>query len=170
MDPFMQWYQQGPYPIDLIAEKLVIKKALKHARQQSLKYNYLTVHPSWVASRARKRRETQLVPLGLHVHFTEDGQPEQKIQPPSLQWRVGETLDSLGRPILNSEERRHIANANLSTTFISSDLVRGQNLVADTREDPQPVSSPQSAAEALSKTRGSRLAKKCVKRKRASPV
>lgn len=73
MDERKQWYQQGPYPLDLIAEKLVIKKALKHARQNGLKYNYLTVHPSWVASRATKRRDAKLEALGVRVTFDDDG-------------------------------------------------------------------------------------------------
>lgn len=69
----LAWYQQGPYPIDLIAEKLVVKKAEKKARQQGLRYNYLRPHASWLARRAERRRQSVLVGLGRHVVFDEDG-------------------------------------------------------------------------------------------------
>ena len=69
MDPQCSWYQQGPYPLDLVAEKLVIKKAAKHAKQLGLRYNYLTVHPSWIASRAAKRLLNNIVPSGTKRIF-----------------------------------------------------------------------------------------------------
>lgn len=61
MDPKLQWYQQGPYPLDEITEKLVNKKALKHAKTMPElkleKYNYQLIHPSWLAARQRRRYE-----------------------------------------------------------------------------------------------------------------
>lgn len=85
MDEALQWYQQGPYPLDVISEKLVIKKALKHAKQQGMKYNYLTVHPSWVASRARKRKEGHLDAWGTRVSFDESGEVVEKDKLRALQ-------------------------------------------------------------------------------------
>eukprot|EP00758_Cryptobia_borreli_P004954 Tbor_TRINITY_DN4671_c0_g1::TRINITY_DN4671_c0_g1_i1::g.14900::m.14900 len=74
MDLSKAWYQQCPYPLDEISEKLVIKKALKHAKQLNFKYNYMTVHPSWMAARARKRLiEHKTVPQGESIHFDDDG-------------------------------------------------------------------------------------------------
>ena len=90
MDPKLQWYQQGPFPIDLIAEKLIIKKAIKHAKQQSLRYNYLTVHPSWVASRARRRKEDKVVPYG--VHFSIDDKDGNEQDETSLKMRIAMEL------------------------------------------------------------------------------
>ncbi|KAK7195187.1 hypothetical protein NESM_000443400 [Novymonas esmeraldas] len=71
MDDALAWYQQGPHPIDLIAEKLVRRKAEKKAKQLGLRYNYLAPHPSWVAKRAQRRRESLLVGLGKRLIFTE---------------------------------------------------------------------------------------------------
>ena len=63
MDHKLQWYQQGPYPLDEITEKLVNKKALKHVKTMPElkldKYNYQLIHPSWLARRQRKRYEEQ---------------------------------------------------------------------------------------------------------------
>ena len=63
MDQKLQWYQQGPYPLDEITEKLVNKKALKHVKTMPElkldKYNYQLIHPSWLARRQRKRYEEQ---------------------------------------------------------------------------------------------------------------
>lgn len=73
MDEKLAWYQQGPQPIDLIAEKLVRRKAEKKAKQLGLKYNYLCPHPSWLAKRAQRRRESLLVGLGKRLVFTEEG-------------------------------------------------------------------------------------------------
>ena len=72
MDDKLAWYQQGPSPLDELSEKLVAKKALKHARQQGLKYNYLTPHPSWLAARRRKRREDDLLPWGIRTVFSDE--------------------------------------------------------------------------------------------------
>jgi hypothetical protein len=89
MDEKMQWYQQGPYPLDVISEKLVIKKAIKHAKQNGMRYNYLTVHPSWVASRARKRREVtkdhNLAAMGIKITFNDDGVVEDLLRLKALQ-------------------------------------------------------------------------------------
>ncbi|KAG5483477.1 hypothetical protein CUR178_07798 [Leishmania enriettii] len=71
MDEKLDWYQQGPHPIDLIAEKLVRRKAEKKAKQLGLKYNYLAPHPSWLAKRAQRRRESLLVGLGKRLVFSE---------------------------------------------------------------------------------------------------
>ncbi|GET86940.1 hypothetical protein, conserved [Leishmania tarentolae] len=71
MDEKLAWYQQGPHPIDLIAEKLVRRKAEKKAKQLGLKYNYLAPHPSWLAKRAQRRRESLLVGLGKRLIFSE---------------------------------------------------------------------------------------------------
>ncbi|XQJ25628.1 hypothetical protein NXY56_001568 [Leishmania guyanensis] len=71
MDERVAWYQQGPHPIDLIAEKLVRRKAEKKAKQLGLKYNYLAPHPSWLAKRAQRRRESLLVGLGKRLVFSE---------------------------------------------------------------------------------------------------
>ncbi|KAG5484050.1 hypothetical protein LSCM1_05904 [Leishmania martiniquensis] len=71
MDDKLAWYQQGPHPIDLIAEKLVRRKAEKKAKQLGLKYNYLAPHPSWLAKRAQRRRESLLVGLGKRLVFSE---------------------------------------------------------------------------------------------------
>lgn len=77
MDEKLAWYQQGPYPVDLIAEKLVRRKAEKKAKQLGLKYNYLTPHASWLAKRAQRRRESVLVGLGKRLIFhDEDDQDE----------------------------------------------------------------------------------------------
>ncbi|ESL12196.1 hypothetical protein TRSC58_00040 [Trypanosoma rangeli SC58] len=73
MDEKLQWYQQGPYPIDLIAEKLVVRKAAKKAKQLGLRYNYLMPHASWLAKREQRRRECLLVGLGQHYMFDEEG-------------------------------------------------------------------------------------------------
>lgn len=73
MENHIAWYQQGPYPIDEIAERLVIKKAAKKAKQVGLKYNSLTVHPSWVASRANKRKMLLTVPSGSRKVFDSNG-------------------------------------------------------------------------------------------------
>lgn len=89
MDEKLQWYQQGPYPLDVISEKLVIKKAVKHAKQNGMRYNYLTVHPSWVASRARKRREEtkdhSLAAMGIQITFNDDGIVEDTLRLKALQ-------------------------------------------------------------------------------------
>ncbi|KAG8348435.1 hypothetical protein ERJ75_000997900 [Trypanosoma vivax] len=73
MDAKLQWYQQGPHPIDLIAEKLVIRKALKKGKRLGLRYNYLLPHPSWIAKREWRRRERILVGLGRRFTFDDDG-------------------------------------------------------------------------------------------------
>lgn len=73
MDDKLQWYQQGPHPVDLIAEKLVVRKAMKKGRQQGLKYNYLMPHPSWLAKREQKRRERVVVGLGRRYVFDDEG-------------------------------------------------------------------------------------------------
>lgn len=73
MDDRIAWYQQGPHPIDLIAERLVSKKAAKKGKRQGLlKYNYLIPHPSWMAVRARRRREGVVVGLGKRFTFDEE--------------------------------------------------------------------------------------------------
>ena len=69
MDDKLAWYQQGPSPLDEVSEKLVTRKALKQGRQLQLKYNYLLVHPSWLASRQRNRRECKLLSLGTRTCF-----------------------------------------------------------------------------------------------------
>lgn len=74
MDPKLAWYQQGPFPIDVIAEKLVRKKAEKKGKQFALKYNYLLPHPSWMAKRAIRRRESVAVPMGKRAIFDDEGQ------------------------------------------------------------------------------------------------
>ncbi|EAN79360.1 uncharacterized protein TEOVI_000780300 [Trypanosoma equiperdum] len=73
MDEKLQWYQQGPHPIDIIAEKLVMRKAIKKGKQLGLRYNYLLPHPSWVARRERRRRETPLIGLGKRFIFDDEG-------------------------------------------------------------------------------------------------
>ncbi|RNF13627.1 uncharacterized protein Tco025E_06116 [Trypanosoma conorhini] len=73
MDEKLQWYQQGPHPIDLIAEKLVVRKAAKKAKQLGLRYNYLMPHASWLAKREQRRRERLLVGLGRRYMFDEEG-------------------------------------------------------------------------------------------------
>lgn len=73
MDPKAAWYQQGPHPIDLIAEKLVRHKAVKRGKQLGLRYNYYLPHPSWLARRAQHRRESLLVGLGRRFVFDENG-------------------------------------------------------------------------------------------------
>lgn len=73
MDPNLAWYQQGPFPIDVIAEKLVRKKAEKKGKQLGLRYNYLLPHPSWIAKRCIHRQESLLAPMGTRVTFNEDG-------------------------------------------------------------------------------------------------
>jgi hypothetical protein len=70
MDKKLAWYQQGPSPLDIVSERLVLKKALKHARQNGWKYNYESPHPSWLASRARKRREANLTSEGTRIVFS----------------------------------------------------------------------------------------------------
>jgi hypothetical protein len=72
MDDKLAWYQQGPHPVDLIAEKLVRRKAEKKAKQLGLKYNYLAPHASWLAKRAQRRRESLLVGLGKRLVFNDD--------------------------------------------------------------------------------------------------
>ncbi|KPA76457.1 hypothetical protein ABB37_07777 [Leptomonas pyrrhocoris] len=72
MDEKLAWYQQGPHPVDLIAEKLVRRKAEKKAKQLGLKYNYLAPHASWLAKRAQRRREGLLVGLGKRLVFNEE--------------------------------------------------------------------------------------------------
>jgi len=74
MDERIAWYQQGPSPIDIIAEKLVSKKAEKKGKRLGLKYNYLLPHPSWIARRAQQRKESVLVALGRRFIFNEDGE------------------------------------------------------------------------------------------------
>lgn len=73
MDPKLAWYQQGPFPIDVISEKLVRKKAEKKGKQLGLRYNYLLPHPSWIAKRCIRRRESFLAPMGKRTTFDEDG-------------------------------------------------------------------------------------------------
>ncbi|KAF8294235.1 hypothetical protein TcYC6_0102150 [Trypanosoma cruzi] len=73
MDKKLQWYQQGPHPIDIIAEKLVVRKAAKKAKQLGLRYNYLMPHASWLAKREQRRRERLLVGLGRRYVFDEEG-------------------------------------------------------------------------------------------------
>ncbi|KEG13623.1 hypothetical protein DQ04_00891060 [Trypanosoma grayi] len=73
MDAKLQWYQQGPHPIDIIAEKLVTRKAAKKGKQLGLRYNYLMPHPSWLARREQRRRERVLVGLGRRYVFDDDG-------------------------------------------------------------------------------------------------
>lgn len=78
MDPKLQWYQQGPYPLDEITEKLVNKKAQKHIKAMPElrlgKYNWQMIHPSWLAARQRKRYENILHPLheGRRTIFAND--------------------------------------------------------------------------------------------------
>jgi len=110
MDPKLQWYQQQPYPLDVIAEKLVCRKALKHAKQMGLKYNYLTVHPSWLASRKRRRTESNLVPCGSYLAFAEDGEVTLRRDAVTVPQRVFGQQDLL--------------LANRTTAFISADLVQ----------------------------------------------
>ncbi|EPY27372.1 hypothetical protein STCU_05784 [Strigomonas culicis] len=75
MDERIAWYQQGPHPIDLIAEKLVRKKAEKRGKQMGLThYNYLLPHPSWMAKRMQRRREAVMVGMGRHFVYDDDGQ------------------------------------------------------------------------------------------------
>ncbi|EPY35823.1 hypothetical protein AGDE_07221 [Angomonas deanei] len=74
MDEKLAWYQQGPHPIDLISEKLVKKKADKKGKQLGLKYNYLLPHPSWIAKRTQRRKESIMVALGRRFVFDDDGQ------------------------------------------------------------------------------------------------
>jgi hypothetical protein len=74
MDPKLQWYQQGPYPLDEITEKLVNKKALKHAKVRPelnlTRYNWQLIHPSWLAVRQRRRFEAlNSFGTGSHVKF-----------------------------------------------------------------------------------------------------
>eukprot|EP00672_Neobodo_designis_P028796 CAMPEP_0174832460 /NCGR_PEP_ID=MMETSP1114-20130205/3688_1 /TAXON_ID=312471 /ORGANISM="Neobodo designis, Strain CCAP 1951/1" /LENGTH=247 /DNA_ID=CAMNT_0016066319 /DNA_START=29 /DNA_END=769 /DNA_ORIENTATION=+ len=71
MDKKLAWYQQGPHPLDEISERLVLKKALKHARQNGWKYNFEAPHPSWLAARARRRREGNLWATGQHIAFAD---------------------------------------------------------------------------------------------------
>lgn len=76
MDPKQAWYQQGPFPIDVIAEKLVNRKAVKRGNQLGLRYNYLMVHASWMASRQRKRRDAaEMASTGVKFHFDDEGVP-----------------------------------------------------------------------------------------------
>ena len=64
-----------PFSI-VIAEKLVNRKATKRAKQLGLRYNYLLVHPSWMASRDRKRRDaSEMASTGVKFHFDEEGNP-----------------------------------------------------------------------------------------------
>ncbi|CCW61856.1 unnamed protein product [Phytomonas sp. EM1] len=72
LDEKLAWYQQGPSPIDLISENLVTRKAEKKGKRLGLRYNYLLPHPSWVARRAQRRRESILVGLGRRFVFDED--------------------------------------------------------------------------------------------------
>lgn len=67
MDPKLQWYQQNPFPLDVLSEKLVTRKAIKHARQLGLKYNYLMPHPSWVAARALGRLLSKPIATGART-------------------------------------------------------------------------------------------------------
>lgn len=69
MDKKLAWYQQGPHPVDEISERLVLKKAQKHARQNGWKYNFEAPHPSWLAVRARRRKESNLWSTGQHTRF-----------------------------------------------------------------------------------------------------
>ena len=72
MDPKLAWYQQGPAPLDEVSEKLVAKKAAKHAKQQGLRYNYLAPHPSWLAARRRTRKESDVLTWGTRTVFGDD--------------------------------------------------------------------------------------------------
>jgi flagellar biosynthesis GTPase FlhF len=84
MDPKLQWYQQGPYPLDEITEKLVNKKAQKHIKTMPElkldKYNWQMIHPSWLAARQRKRFENILHPLheGKRTVFANDDDQEDE--------------------------------------------------------------------------------------------
>jgi hypothetical protein len=71
MDPKLAWYQQGPYPLDVVSEKLITKKAMKHQRQSGCKYNFELPHASWIAARARKRRDNNLESTGSRVVFAD---------------------------------------------------------------------------------------------------
>ncbi|CAG9571033.1 conserved hypothetical protein [Leishmania major strain Friedlin] len=102
MDEKLAWYQQGPHPIDLIAEKLVRRKAEKKGKQLGLKYNYLAPHPSWLAKRAQRRRESLLVGLGKRLIFLERVTGEDKDDAttvPSSEVMVTDPLHHLTVPL-----------------------------------------------------------------------
>ncbi|ORC86105.1 uncharacterized protein TM35_000301450 [Trypanosoma theileri] len=83
MDEKLQWYQQGPHPIDIIAEKLVVRKATKKGKQLGLRYNYYMPHPSWLAKREQRRRERLLVGLGRRYIFDDTGKMLDAFAPES---------------------------------------------------------------------------------------
>lgn len=102
MDEKLAWYQQGPYPIDLIAERLVIRKAEKKGKRLGIRYNYLLPHPSWVARRAQRRREGLLVGLGRRFVFDEEGQAMDPIRNVPVDLTKVNLL--LSEPVLRSEK------------------------------------------------------------------
>ncbi|KAH9600229.1 hypothetical protein LSM04_009296 [Trypanosoma melophagium] len=83
MDEKLQWYQQGPHPIDIIAEKLVVRKATKKGKQLGLRYNFYMPHPSWIAKREQRRRERLLVGLGRRYIFDDTGKMLDAFAPQS---------------------------------------------------------------------------------------
>lgn len=153
MDEKLAWYQQGPYPIDVISEKLVRRKAEKKGKQLGLRYNYLLPHPSWLAKRAQRRKESVLAPLGKRIVFDDEGLAMDpfsgqyvNLLHPSGGVGVGggsgggldASLDSLlvdpsrvatstVRAVVKSKEAASIIKqANLSTNFLSHSLVKGK--------------------------------------------
>lgn len=150
MDEKLAWYQQGPYPIDVISEKLVRRKAEKKGKQLGMRYNYLLPHPSWLAKRAQRRKESVLAPLGKRIIFDEEGLAMDpfsgqyvNLAHPSNTEASGSitleaSLDSLlvdpsrvasstVRAVVKSKEAASIIKqANLSTNFLSNSLVKGK--------------------------------------------
>eukprot|EP00796_Vickermania_ingenoplastis_P004284 gene4284-3100_t len=152
MDDKLAWYQQGPFPIDVISEKLVKRKAEKKGKQLGLRYNYLLPHPSWLARRAAKRRESIVAPLGKRIVFDDDGAAMDPLTgqylgaaatgsfdaaaltlPSSAVLAFDELLvdpsgaasSTVRKVVKNKEAATLIKKANLSTNFLSRSLVRG---------------------------------------------
>lgn len=147
MDEKIAWYQQGPYPIDVISEKLVRRKAEKKGRQLQLRYNYLLPHPSWIAKRSQRRKEASVAALGKRIIFDDEGRAIDPItntivdlREPSSAWVSRRTLDSLlvdlahgsaaysGNRVVvkNKEAASIIEKSNLTTNFLSPSLVAGK--------------------------------------------
>lgn len=145
MDEKLAWYQQGPFPIDVIAEKLVRRKAEKKGKRLGLKYNYLMPHPSWIARRARKRLENVITAQGRRVELDDDG---HEVAPAADAVNAGQihqssllhsllvdpstaSTSTVKTIVKNREAAQMLKTANLSTAFLSSSIVKSKRSIEE---------------------------------------
>lgn len=159
MDEKLAWYQQGPFPIDVIAEKLVRRKAEKKGKQLGLRYNFLLPHPSWIAQRVRRRKESILVSIGKRIVFDDEGHAvdpltgevvepathkplsttsslsKQKVLQEVLIDPMAAAASTVRVVVRNKEAATTIKQANLSTNFLSHSLLKGNAASVLTEEE-----------------------------------